>query len=398
MQRLDEQLVVSASDLNAYTACRHLLRLNLEYARGEREKPDERDPTAEIVARKGDEHEARYLESLKADGHGRRRDRAGGQGPGGPREGGRRDDRGDARRRRGDLPGDLLRRRAARPRRLPLPGRSPLRPRRLELRGRRHQARPPRQALLHPPALLLQRAARPRPGHRARADPRHPRHQRAAQLPARRVRRLLPPRPRAPARRPRRRRPGHLPRARSITARSATGATECDERRIARRPPLPGRPDDPRADRAPEARPGSRPSRRSARAGGPRGRRDPRSRRSSKLRAQAAIQLRGREEGKRLLELLEPEELRGFARLPEPSPGDVFFDLEGDPFFEDGLEYLWGSSRSTTGEPEFTGALGARPRRGAGGLRAVHRLRLRAARALPRSPRLPLRPLRDRPC
>ena len=22
--------------------------------------------------------------------------------------------------------------------------------------------------------------------------------------------------------------------------------------------------------------------------------------------------------------------------------GDVFFDIEGDPFFDDGLEYLWG--------------------------------------------------------
>ena len=36
------------------------------------------------------------------------------------------------------------------------------------------------------------------------------------------------------------------------------------------------------------------------------------------------------------------EARRGFARLPEPSEGDVFFDIEGDPFFEDGLEYLWG--------------------------------------------------------
>ena len=29
--------------------------------------------------------------------------------------------------------------------------------------------------------------------------------------------------------------------------------------------------------------------------------------------------------------------------LPEPSPGDVFFDLEGDPFVgEHGIEYLFG--------------------------------------------------------
>lgn len=37
------------------------------------------------------------------------------------------------------------------------------------------------------------------------------------------------------------------------------------------------------------------------------------------------------------------EEGKGLARLPEPSPGDVFLDLEGDPFVEGGgLEYLFG--------------------------------------------------------
>ena len=38
----------------------------------------------------------------------------------------------------------------------------------------------------------------------------------------------------------------------------------------------------------------------------------------------------------------EPD--RGFALLPEPSPGDVWLDLEGDPWFEParGLEYLFG--------------------------------------------------------
>src|ERR1700689_4998830 len=33
----------------------------------------------------------------------------------------------------------------------------------------------------------------------------------------------------------------------------------------------------------------------------------------------------------------------GFCRLPEPSPDDVFVDLEGDPFVgESGLQYLFG--------------------------------------------------------
>src|SRR5262249_27322360 len=34
---------------------------------------------------------------------------------------------------------------------------------------------------------------------------------------------------------------------------------------------------------------------------------------------------------------------RGWAALPEPSPGDLFFDMEGDPYALDGgLEYLFG--------------------------------------------------------
>jgi hypothetical protein len=48
--------------------------------------------------------------------------------------------------------------------------------------------------------------------------------------------------------------------------------------------------------------------------------------------------------------LLEPELDRGLARLPAPSPGDVFFDIEGDPYWgEEGLEYLFGST-TTDGE------------------------------------------------
>ncbi|HEX6885335.1 MAG TPA: TM0106 family RecB-like putative nuclease, partial [Planctomycetota bacterium] len=62
-----------------------------------------------------------------------------------------------------------------------------------------------------------------------------------------------------------------------------------------------------------------------------------------RLQGQAAVQLRGREEGRPVHELLEPEPGRGLARLPEPSPGDLFLDFEGDPFVsEGGLEYLLG--------------------------------------------------------
>ncbi|MDT4908875.1 MAG: hypothetical protein QOI69_2116 [Pseudonocardiales bacterium] len=62
-----------------------------------------------------------------------------------------------------------------------------------------------------------------------------------------------------------------------------------------------------------------------------------------RLAAQARLQLVERDTGEPTYELLAPEEGRGLALLPEPSPGDVFFDIEGDPFLGDhGLEYLWG--------------------------------------------------------
>jgi predicted RecB family nuclease len=62
-----------------------------------------------------------------------------------------------------------------------------------------------------------------------------------------------------------------------------------------------------------------------------------------RLTAQARLQLVERDTGQPVYELLAAEEGRGFALLPEPSPGDVFFDIEGDPFLGDhGLEYLWG--------------------------------------------------------
>ena len=51
-----------------------------------------------------------------------------------------------------------------------------------------------------------------------------------------------------------------------------------------------------------------------------------------------------RETGTDTFRLLEPQPEAGFALLPDPSPGDLFFDFEGNPFWDaDGsLEYLWG--------------------------------------------------------
>jgi uncharacterized protein len=62
------------------------------------------------------------------------------------------------------------------------------------------------------------------------------------------------------------------------------------------------------------------------------------------LRAQAAWQLSYRRTGLHRYELLEPLEQRGLGLLPAPSAGDLFYDIEGDPFWEPGkgLEYLHG--------------------------------------------------------
>ncbi|WP_154400627.1 TM0106 family RecB-like putative nuclease, partial [Bordetella pertussis] len=61
-------------------------------------------------------------------------------------------------------------------------------------------------------------------------------------------------------------------------------------------------------------------------------------------RAQAALQWRARVDGARHYELLaaQDEGPRGLARLPRPDPGDMFFDMEGDPLEDGGLEYLFG--------------------------------------------------------
>jgi uncharacterized protein len=64
---------------------------------------------------------------------------------------------------------------------------------------------------------------------------------------------------------------------------------------------------------------------------------------ADRVRHQARLQLAQRVDGRVRYELLDPEPGRGLAVLPPPSPGDLFFDMEGDPFAgEAGLEYLFG--------------------------------------------------------
>jgi predicted RecB family nuclease len=63
----------------------------------------------------------------------------------------------------------------------------------------------------------------------------------------------------------------------------------------------------------------------------------------TRIREQARIQMEGRIEGQLKFESLRSETDEGLFRLPAPSVGDIFLDLEGDPFVgEGGLEYLFG--------------------------------------------------------
>jgi predicted RecB family nuclease len=80
-----------------------------------------------------------------------------------------------------------------------------------------------------------------------------------------------------------------------------------------------------------------------------------------RLRRQARLQVQGEDEGRIPHELLEPERDehgdlvpdRGLLILPAPSPHDLFFDIEGDPFaFEDGIQYLFGVLEPALRDPE----------------------------------------------
>jgi predicted RecB family nuclease len=63
------------------------------------------------------------------------------------------------------------------------------------------------------------------------------------------------------------------------------------------------------------------------------------------LRNQAALQVLSEDERRPVHRHLEPRRAEGYAALPDPDAGDIFFDLEGDPFIgEAGIEYLWGWS------------------------------------------------------
>jgi uncharacterized protein len=62
-----------------------------------------------------------------------------------------------------------------------------------------------------------------------------------------------------------------------------------------------------------------------------------------RVREQARIQVEARDAGEPRFEMLPVQAGFGLTGLPDPSEGDIFLDLEGDPFAgEHGLEYLFG--------------------------------------------------------
>src|SRR2546423_107307 len=68
MRFVDGVPVFSPSDLTGFLACDHLLTLELSAMRGELVRPDRDDPELAVLARRGLEHEERYLDRLRREG------------------------------------------------------------------------------------------------------------------------------------------------------------------------------------------------------------------------------------------------------------------------------------------------------------------------------------------
>jgi predicted RecB family nuclease len=61
-------ILISASDLMRFMSCKHATALDLRYARGEPLVPADDTEDAKILQKQGDDHESRYLSKLKAEG------------------------------------------------------------------------------------------------------------------------------------------------------------------------------------------------------------------------------------------------------------------------------------------------------------------------------------------
>jgi uncharacterized protein len=73
----------------------------------------------------------------------------------------------------------------------------------------------------------------------------------------------------------------------------------------------------------------------------------------AKLHIQAGLHAGRRAGGGPAFELRPVEPDKGLSRLPKPARGDLFFDMEGDPLIEGGLEYLFGVYCEESGIGQF---------------------------------------------
>ena len=103
-----------------------------------------------------------------------------------------------------------------------------------------------------------------------------------------------------------------------------------------------------------------------------------------RIREQARVQVEARESGRAEIRTAPVVDGFGLCALPAPSNGDVFFDLEGDPFVgEHGLEYLFGYNlRRRTAGPSHV-ATGRSTGKAKAHVREVRRFRNRAPQAYP---------------
>ena len=117
-----------------------------------------------------------------------------------------------------------------------------------------------------------------------------------------------------------------------------------------------------------------------------------------RLRTQALLQLESRGLPQPLWGLRPPvpdEPRPGLALLPPPSDGDVFFDMEGFPYAEGGLEYLFGAVTVDEVDASIPRLVGPRRGRGAPAFEGFIDWVMARRRRGPRAARLPLRLVRD---
>ena len=166
----DGTLVLSPSDLTGFSACEHLTQLELSVAaRRDRARRSATTRCSTSSRAAAASTRTKQLEPLPRRRQDRRRDRRTPTAPA-PRSTTPRPQTLAAmrKRRRRHLPGHLLRRPAGAATPTSSSGSTrPSRPRRLVLRGRRRQARPPGEGRRPPPDVRVLRAARAPPGRRA---------------------------------------------------------------------------------------------------------------------------------------------------------------------------------------------------------------------------------------